>query len=68
MYKFKYTKAELEKDKEEALLSDLQSEIIRYRVLGYSINEMSFRLHCSPSKISKELNKAILKIQKLYKN
>lgn len=62
MYKFNYTKEQLDIISERALLSDLQKDILKYRIQNYSLVNIADIKHCSISKISRETSEINHKI------
>lgn len=65
MFKFDFTKKEVQDLKEKIYLNEMQQRILEYRILDYSITKMSLLEHCSESKISAELKKIKKKITKV---
>ena len=65
MLKLNFTKAELLELKDKIYLSEIQENIIEYRLKDYSRVKMADLEHCSISKIDKEINKIAKKIIKV---
>lgn len=65
MFRFDFTKQEVEDIKSKIYLSELQERILEYRLKEYSITKMAQLEYCSESKISKELYKIKKKILKI---
>ena len=65
MLKLNFTKAELLALKEKIYLSEIQENIIEYRLKDYSRVKMADLEHCSVGKIDKEINKIAQKILKV---
>ena len=65
MLKLNFTKQELLELKNKIFLSEIQENIIEYRLKDYSRVKMADLEHCSVSKIDKEINKIAQKIFKI---
>lgn len=65
MYKFEFSKKELDSLAEKALLSDLQKSIIEYKIKDYSNTKIADLTGWSSPKISKEINKIVKKLMKV---
>ena len=65
MLKLNFTKAELLAFKDKVYLSEIQENIIEYRLKEYSRIKMADLEHCSVAKIDKEINKIAQKIIKV---
>ena len=65
MYKFEFSKQELDNLSEKALLSDLQKTIIEYKIKDYSNVKIADLTGWSTPKISKEINKIVKKLMKV---
>lgn len=65
MYKFEFSKKELDILADKALLNDLQKSIIEYKIKDYSNVKIADLTGWSTSKISKEINKIVNKLMKV---
>ena len=65
MYKIEFTNEQLEEIKSKIHFTPLQKRIIDYRMDELSIVQMAMKEICSESKISKEINKIVKKIDKV---
>lgn len=65
MYRFEFSKKELDTLAEKALLSDLQKSIIEYKIKDYSNVKIADLTGWSVPKISKEINKIVNKLMKV---
>ena len=65
MLKLNFTKAELVNLKEKIFLSEIQENILEYRLKEYSRVKMAQLEHCSVQTIDKEINKLAKKIYKV---
>lgn len=63
--KFDFTKDEIKRIKEKIYLSPRQERILDYRLLDYSIIQMSEIENCSESTINREIKKIKKKIMKV---
>ena len=64
MQRFNFEKEQLKELSEKVYLKPIQKRIIEYRMLDYTIVKMADLEHCSTATISRELDKALLKIGK----
>jgi hypothetical protein len=67
MFKYNYTKSELDNIEKELYLTPFQRRIIEYRMLDYSLVKMSSLEHCCIYKISKEFAKINNKLKQIQK-
>lgn len=65
MYKFEFSKKELDILADKALLNDLQKSIIEYKIKDYSNVKIADLTGWSTAKISKEINKIVNKLMKV---
>lgn len=65
MYKFEFSKKELEDISDKALLSDLQKRIIEYKIKDYSNVKIAELIGCSTATLSREIYKITQKIAKV---
>lgn len=65
MLKLNFTKQELQELKEKIFLSEIQENILEYRLKEYSRVKMAQLEHCSVQTIDKEINKLAKKIYKV---
>lgn len=65
MLKLNFTKEELLALKDKIYLSEIQENIIEYRLKDYSRVKMADLEHCSVGKIDKEISKIAQKIIKV---
>lgn len=65
MLKLNFTKQELQELKEKIFLSEIQENILEYRLKEYSRVKMAQLEHCSVATIDKEINKLAKKIYKV---
>lgn len=65
MFKFEFTKNEVNELKQKTYFSEMQERIIEYRLREYSIAKMSMLEHCSESTINREIRKIKRKIMKI---
>ena len=65
MYRFEFSKTELDIIADKALLSDLQKSIIEYKIKDYSNVKIADLTGWSVPKISKEINKIVKKLNKV---
>ncbi len=65
MYRFEFSKKELDILADKALLNDLQKSIIEYKIKDYSNVKIADLTGWSTSKISKEINKIVNKLMKV---
>lgn len=65
MYRFEFSKQELDTIADKALLNDLQKSIIEYKIKDYSNVKIADLTGWSVPKISKEINKIVKKIMKV---
>lgn len=63
--KFDFTRKEYERIIDELMLSDELSKVLRLRIEGKSITEMSEILHCSESTINRRVKVIKRKLMKL---
>lgn len=59
---FDFTKAEYLRICEDAMLSDLQKELLEDKIKGLTIIEMSIKRGASPEKVKREIKKLKSKI------
>lgn len=65
MYRFEFSKNELDTLAKKALLNDLQKSIIEYKIKDYSNVKIADLTGWSVPKISKEINKIVKKLMKV---
>lgn len=65
MFKFEFTKQEVENIKSKIYLSEMQERIFEYRLREYSITKMAMLENCSESTINREIKKIKRKIMKV---
>lgn len=65
MLKLNFTKQELQELKEKIFLSEIQENILEYRLKEYSRVKMAQLENCSLATIDKEINKLAKKIYKV---
>jgi hypothetical protein len=65
MLKLNFTKQELQELKDKIFLSEIQENILEYRLKEYSRVKMAQLEHCSVQTIDKEINKLAKKIYKV---
>ena len=65
MYKFDFTKDEYEKIKEQIMLKDEYLEIFEMKIKGYSIVEMSMKLHLSTRTINRRIKEIRKRIERV---
>ena len=62
---YDYTKAEYLRICEEAMLPDLQKELLEDKIRGLTITEMSMKRGASPEKVKRELKKMNRRIRRV---
>ena len=62
MYRFEFSKKELDEIAEKALLNDLQKEIVEYKIKNYSNVKIASLVQCSTATLSREIKRIIHKI------
>ena len=62
---FDFTKTEYMRICDEAMLSDLQRELLEDKIKGLTIIEMSMKRNVSPEKVKRELSKIRHRILKI---
>ena len=62
---FDFTKTEYLRICDEAMLSDLQRELLEDKIKGLTIIEMSMKRNVSPEKVKREIGKIKHKILKI---
>ena len=65
MLKLNFTKQELQELKDKIFLSEIQENILEYRLKEYSRVKMAQLEHCSVQTIDKEIKKLAKKIYKV---
>ncbi len=65
MFKFEFTKKEVDEIKSKIYLSEIQERIFEYRLREYSITKMAMLENVSESTISRELKKIKRKIMRI---
>ena len=65
MLKFDFTKDEYEKIKEQIMLKDEYLEIFEMKIKGYSIVEMSMKLHLSTRTINRRIKEIRKRIERV---
>ena len=65
MYKFDFSKEEMEKIKDKALLNDELSKLLEYKIKGYEIVKIARLLNMSEASVSRRTKKLVNKIKKV---
>ena len=66
MFKIDLIKEEVEKLKSKIYLSELQEQILEYRLRDYSTTQISMLVHCSERTVYRQLQKIREKIKKVF--
>ena len=65
MYKFDFSKDEMEKIKDKALLNEELSELLEYKIKGYEIVKIARLMNMSEASVSRRTKKLVNKIKKV---
>lgn len=65
MYKFEFSKDEMEKIKEKAMLNEELSKLLEYKIKGYEIVKIAILMNMSEASVSRRTKRLYNKIKKV---
>ena len=65
MYKFDFSKDEMEKIKDKALLNEELCKLLEYKIRGYEIVKIARLMNMSEASVSRRTKKLVNKIKKV---